>query len=279
MEEVLVTSSRVQVEGFTAPTPTTVISEADIQSVAPVQVSETLQLIPSFRAAGVSSSAAVYANLRSLGPSRNLVLIDGRRHVPTTPEGTMDLNLIPASLVTRTEVVTGGASASWGSDAVAGVINLLLNTDLEGLQASAQYGEAEYGDAETDLFSLAGGMSFAGGSGHVVMGVEYAEDQGIADLQAPYLARPWAYEMRGNLANRDFATNGLPGVIYSRDIRRADTSAGGLVTNGPLRGRTFNPDGSSSSFGYGQVFGNNMIGGTDNLGETLDAGQRCSLSL
>ena len=108
VEEVLVTSSRVQVEGFTAPTPTTVISEADIQAVAPVQVSETLQLIPSFRAAGVSSSAAVYANLRSLGASRNLVLIDGRRHVPTTPEGTMDLNLIPASLVTRTEVVTGG---------------------------------------------------------------------------------------------------------------------------------------------------------------------------
>ena len=115
-------------------------------------------------------------------------------------------------------------------------------------------------------------MSFAGGSGHVVMGVEYAEDHGIADLQAPYLARPWAYEMRGNLANRDFATNGLPGVIYSRDIRRADTSAGGLITNGPLRGRTFNPDGSSSSFGYGQVFGNNMIGGTDNLGETLTPG-------
>jgi iron complex outermembrane receptor protein len=272
LEEVLVTGSRVQSEGFTAPTPTSVITEAEIQSVAPVQVSETLQLIPSFRASGVSSSAAVYANLRSLGPSRNLVLIDGRRHVPTTPEGTMDLNLIPASLVTRTEVVTGGASASWGSDAVAGVINLMLNTDLEGLQASVQYGEAEYGDAQTDLFSLAGGMSFADGRAHVVMGAEYAEDQGIDDLQAPYLARPWAYEMRGNLANRDFATNRLPGVIYSQDIRRADTSAGGLITNGPLRGRAFNADGSMYSFGYGQVFGNNMIGGTDNLGETLTPG-------
>jgi outer membrane receptor protein involved in Fe transport len=272
LEEVLVTSSRVQAEGFTAPTPTSVITEAEIQSVAAIQVSETLQLIPSFRSVGVSSSAAVYANLRSLGASRNLVLIDGRRHVPTTPEGTLDLNLIPASLVSRTEVVTGGASASWGSDAVAGVINLMLNTDLEGLRASAQYGEAEYGDAETSVFSLAGGMPFAGERGHVVMGVEYAEDRGIADLQAPYLARPWAYEMRGNLANRDFATNGLPGVIYSRDIRRADTSAGGLITNGPLRGRAFNPDGSMYSFGYGQVFGNNMIGGTDNLGETLTPG-------
>lgn len=272
IEEVVVTATRVQASGFTAPTPTTVITEAQQRAVAPIQVSEALLLNPAFRTEGVSSSAAVYANLRSIGANRNLVLVDGRRHVATTAEGTMDLNLIPSSLVQRVEVVTGGASASWGSDAVAGVNNLILKTNLQGFEATAQYGESKYGDAETSVISLAGGSSFADGRGHVVIGGEYARDRGIGDLQTPDMARPWAYQMRGNLSNRDFATNGQPGVIYSRDIRRADTSAGGLITNGPLQGLTFNPDGSMRPFEYGQIYGNNMIGGGDNLGETLTPG-------
>lgn len=268
-EVITVTGSRIS-GNFTAPTPTTVIGTAAIQSTAPLQISEALQLIPSFRQTTTSSSSAVYANLRSIGATRTLVLIDGRRHVPTTSEGTFDLNLIPTNLVSRTEVVTGGASASWGSDAVAGVINLLLRTDMEGIELSAQSGISEYGDGASHSVSLTAGTRFAGGRGHILFGGEYARDYGIGDLQPPDISRPWAG--RDRVSNAAFATNGLPGVLYASDVRRADTSVGGLITNGPLRGLTFNSDGSLRPFGYGEVFGNNMIGGTDNFAETTTPG-------
>jgi len=266
---ITVTGSRI-IGNFTAPTPTTVIGAEAIQSTAPLQISEALQLIPSFRQTTTSSSSAVYANLRSIGATRTLVLVDGRRHVPTTAEGTFDLNLIPTNLVRRSEVVTGGASASWGSDAVAGVINLLLRTDMEGVELSAQSGISEYGDGANHSVSLTAGTRFGGGRGHILFGGEYARDYGVGDLQPPDISRPWAG--RDRVSNAAFATNGLPGVLYSPDVRRADTSAGGLITNGPLRGFTFNPDGTLRPFGYGQVFGNNMIGGTDNFAETTTPG-------
>lgn len=270
--DIVVTASRIAVGGFTAPTPTTVIGAVDAQKVAPSQVSEVLALIPAFRQTGNSGSAASFANLRAIGATRTLVMVNGRRHVPTQPDGTFDLSLIPSTLIERTEVVTGGASASWGSDAVAGVINLILKTNLEGVQGSVQGGMSKYGDAQNATASLSAGTKFADGRGRVVVGGEYAYDQGIPDLQTPIFSRPWAYQERGNLANSAFATNGQPGVIYSTGVRRADTSIGGMITNGPLRGTAFDANGNPVPFGFGTVYSNNMIGGASNLGETLTPG-------
>src|SRR5689334_216802 len=93
VEQVVVTASRVQAAGFTAPTPTAVITTAELQKTAPIQISEVLRtLVPSFRTSGATSTPNVYANLRGVGSSRTLVLIDGRRHVPTQADGTLDLN-------------------------------------------------------------------------------------------------------------------------------------------------------------------------------------------
>src|SRR5690606_407058 len=129
-----------------APTPTTVLGTAQIQATAPTMAVDVLSLIPSFRTSGQPASATVYADLRGIGAQRTLVLVDGRRHVPTFSDGTVDLGVIPTILISRTEVVTGGASASWGSDAVAGVINLILKNDLEGIEGTAQAGLSTYGD-------------------------------------------------------------------------------------------------------------------------------------
>lgn len=272
VEAVVVTASRINAAGFTAPTPTEVVSQQAVQAVAPVQVSDSLKvLIPSFRTTGASTTANVYANLRNVGANRTLVLVDGRRIVPTQPDGTVDLNVIPAGLVDRIDVVTGGASASWGSDAVTGVINIVLKNKLEGIQGDFQGGESTYGDKKTFTMSLAGGHSFAGGKGHFLIGGDYATDSGIGDMQTQF-PRPWANQMRYFVGNSSFAANGLPGVIYSDNVRRADTSVGGLITNGPLRGLQFGPGGTTSQFGFGQVFGNNMIGGTSNYGETPTPG-------
>jgi outer membrane receptor protein involved in Fe transport len=273
IDTVVVTASRINVAGFQAPTPTAVISQADVQKTAPIQISDALKtLMPSFRTTGATSTPNVYANLRAVGANRTLVLVDGRRIVPTQPDGTVDLNLIPSQMVQRTDVVTGGASASWGSDAVTGVVNIILKKNLEGLEGNIQGGIAGYGDKTTFTISVAGGHTFAGGKGHILAGGEYSSDSGIEDLQTPYFSRPWANEMRYFVGNTGFATNGQPGVIYSRNVRRADTSTDGLITNGPLRGLNFGANGATSQFGFGTVYGNNMIGGASNAGETPTPG-------
>lgn len=269
-QDIVVTASRVRSSGFTAPTPLTVLGQEQIQSVAPTQVSEILAMVPSFRTTGQPASATTYADLRGIGAQRTLILVDGRRHVPTFSDGTVDLGVIPTILIERTEVVTGGASASWGSDAVAGVINLILKSDLNGVEGTAQAGISDYGDAENYLVSLAAGSDFAGGRGHVLVGGEYSKDHGIRSLQQPHVSRPWAG--RGSVGNAAFAANGLPGTIYDSDVRRADVSEGGLITSGPLRGLQFGPGGATSQFGFGQVFGNNMIGGTDNYADAPTPG-------
>src|SRR5690606_23034142 len=128
----------------------------------------------------------------------------------------------------------------------------------------------KYGDGANMLASLAAGTDFAGGRGHILIGGEYSRDKGVRGLQFSHQSRPWSG--RGSTGNAAFATNGLPGTIYDEDVRRADVPQGGLVTGGPLRGVDFGPGGTTSQFGYGQVFGNNMIGGTDNFGDAPTPG-------
>jgi len=261
IEEVTVTGTRVRDSGFTAPTPLTVIGEQEFAAVAPIDVSESLALMPQFDTSSQPSTAVVYANLRSLGAERTLVLLNGRRHVPTFSSGVVDLTTIPTAMIERTEVVTGGASASWGSDAVAGVINMMLKDNLQGIETTLQGGISEYGDDESFSVSVAGGTSFANGRGHLLLGGEYAKAKGIGPLYVEG-SRPWAG--RGSVANSAGATNGLPELIYTNDVRSANLTRGGLITSGPLRGTVFLPGGQTRAFQYGDVYGTDMIGGGEN---------------
>lgn len=256
--EIVVTGSRIRRDGLDAPTPTAVLDAEEYARTAPLTVGDLLQQIPSFRSS--VTIGQTYANLRALGSNRTLVLVDGRRHVPTFSDGTLDLNVIPTGAVERTEIVTGGASAAWGSDAVAGVVNLRLKTDLEGIQGSVQAGISDYSDAENYLVALTAGKHFADGRGHVLIAGEYSYDDGIDPLV--YGSRPWSG--RGVISNAQFASNGLPATIFANDVRPANFTSGGLITSGPLSGTNFGPGGSTSPFGYGEVFGDQMIGGTDN---------------
>ena len=118
-------------------------------------------------------------NLRGLGVTRNLVLVDGRRFAPTTREGSVDLNFIPSTLVSRVEVVTGGASAAYGSDALAGVVNVILDSDLEGFKGQLDYGIADEGDGANVHAGFGYGSGFAGGAGHFVIGGEYSDQNRV----------------------------------------------------------------------------------------------------
>ncbi len=270
VEEISITASRIRADGFSAPTPVVMLSQEQIQAVAPVNVGESLLQLPQFSTAGQSSTAVVYANLRNIGSERTLVLLDGRRHVPTFSSGVVDLTTIPTALVQRTEFVTGGASASWGSDAVSGVVNLILNENLEGVQGNVQYGQSKYSDDKSFSASFAGGTAFAGGRGHIIAGIEKAESKGIATYLWPDVSRP-NVAGRSSVTNGNFST-GLPQFIFAEDVRRADVHDGGLITSGPLRGTIFLPGGQTGQFQYGQVYNNNMIGGGSNPFEAPDPG-------
>ena len=263
-QQIVVTGSRLPA-GVRAPTPLTVLGSQAIADRAPATVGELLQQIQSFgeidspNTAGVTSrgGAQINPDLRGLGATRTLVLINGRRHVPTATTGSVDLKVVPTLLVDRVEVVTGGASAAYGSDAVSGVVNIVLKNDLTGVHGTAQYGISEHDDGAERRLSLAGGAHFANGRGHVMAGVDYVKIGGIGTQ----LTRDWGRRDVGLITNSGFAANGLPNFIISPNVHSAITTPGGLIVSGPLRGIAFGPGGTTYNYNFGQVFGSTMIGG------------------
>jgi outer membrane receptor protein involved in Fe transport len=263
-EQIVVTGSRLPA-GVRAPTPLTVVGSQAIEARAPATIGEILQQIPSFGAmdspntAGVTSRGGGQINpdLRGLGASRTLVLIDGRRHVPTATTGSVDLKVVPTLLVERVEVVTGGASAAYGSDAVAGVLNIVLRKDLVGIRGTVQGGISQRGDGEERRLSLAAGTRFAGGRGRIMAGFDYVKIGAVGTQ----LTRGWGRREVGLITNPGFGSNGLPNFIIAPHVHSAITTPGGLVVSGPLRGTAFGPGGSTFPYRFGQVFGSTMIGG------------------
>jgi outer membrane receptor protein involved in Fe transport len=269
---IIVTGSRLARTGFTAPTPVTVVGEQQIARQGASNIAQVLNEIPAFRAQSSPSTSAIFvsnlgastADLRGLGGNRTLVLIDGRRVVASTvsggsftPANMVDLNLVPASLLSRVEVVTGGASAAYGSDAVAGVTNLIINRDLQGVRSTLQFGVAEAGDNAELLASLAYGTGFGGGRGRFVIGGEYVKTDGTGDCYT----REWCAESFNTVSNPFVAGStsqrviaGQPATIILPNARTATASLNGLVINGPLRGTEFAPNGTTFAHDYG-VYG------------------------
>jgi outer membrane receptor protein involved in Fe transport len=186
VEEVVVTGSRVARAGFTAPTPVTVLGGDQLTASSPTTLGESLKQIPALnnsvgpRGAQTSSGqGGAYLDLRGLGPSRTLTLLDGRRFVPGDGSGLVDTNLFPQALVDRVEVVTGGASAAYGSDAVGGVVNFILNKKFEGFKGEVQGGVSNYNDDYEQKYNFAYGKGFAEGRGHVIGSLEYFKSNGV----------------------------------------------------------------------------------------------------
>lgn len=176
VEEIIVTGSRLRRDrDFVAISPVQTIDLEQIQSSGNITLSETLneypQLVPdNTSVTNQSGGTGVLApNLRNLGPVRTLVLVDGRRFVPASVTGLTDLATIPDMLVERVEVVTGGASAVYGSDAIAGAINFILRDDFEGVEVRHQYGQTTRGDGSSNKFDLLLGANLPNGRGNVTL--------------------------------------------------------------------------------------------------------------
>jgi iron complex outermembrane recepter protein len=272
LEAIQITATRVQRAGFVAPTPTMVLSAQVLQIGGPTNIGQSLTYMPSYSPTTSAGSTTENvdtdqntANLRGLGASETLVMIDGARPVTTAPSGSafgFDLNLIPAFLVKRVEVVTGGGSADWGSDAVAGVVNIEMNNSFQGFKADAQYGSDTEGYGSNNYTADAAyGTMFANGRGHIMFGVGYYQQNRVCCLYSSAAGRD------GLIPNPNYTpTNGQPQELFVQNLLNNDASVGGLITSGPLKGTNFGSGGSISQFQYGQYgldpsSGGEMVGG------------------
>lgn len=262
---IVITASRASRSGFEAPTPTTILSAAELLRTGEANVADALNQVPAFSASRTPTTSSGqsqnvggnFLDLRGLGPSRTLILVDGRRHVPTTQDGLVDLNVIPSALIERVEVVTGGASAAWGSDAVAGVVNLIFRRNFDGIEGSLQAGISDKGDSGEYRGTLAFGTNFAAGRGNLMVGGEIYDNKGILDQSD----RDWGRRGYQLVANPAFAPgNGEPARLIARTTVGVATE-GGLILSGPLRGTQFGPGGEPQPFQFGTPVGPFQIGG------------------
>ena len=247
--DVIVTGSRIAGRStFNTPNPVTVINEQEIQRLNLTNVGDVVSQLPqnsNFFAGnnvglGNFNVGAQLVNLRGLNPffgTRTLTLIDTQRVVPTTTGGGVDVTLVPSMLVGRVDTETGGASAVYGSDAVAGVVNIILDTKLEGFKGSADYSQTKYSDGRDFHLSMAFGHGFAGGRGHFIIGgeFEHAESIGICSQ-----VRDWCATNQALYTNND--NPALPHYIIGPGGTAANQSRTGVVTPClPIPGICINP--------------------------------------
>jgi outer membrane receptor protein involved in Fe transport len=268
LQEVTVTGSRVITSNNNSPTPIMGVSTDQLKTADPGTLAEAVNLLPVFSGSrGLSSNpgigdtavqggngVAAVLNLRNLGAQRTLILLDGERIPPTLATGIVDVDMVPQALIQRVDVVTGGASAVYGSDAVSGVVNFVTNRNFNGLNVNAQYGISQYDDDKTPDFSVVAGTSLFGGRGHIEASYEYRDDPGI-----PYRSdRSW-----DDLYSIEGAGTAASPYHLASDVHLAGYPFGGLITSGILKGQAFASDGVLSAFQAGAPTGTSccQIGG------------------
>jgi len=196
-EAVTVTGSRVISDITLSPTPITAVSAEQLQTTTPTTIPDALNKLPDFiggstprsQGNGSGNGSGNTLNLRNLGAQRSLILVDGRRVAPTNAGGTVDVDALPQMLVSRVDVVTGGASAVYGSDAVAGVVNFILDKKFNGFKYDMNAGISKYGDAAEERIGLAWGTDLFGGRGHYELAMRVFQQDMI-----PIGARPYGYQ-------------------------------------------------------------------------------------
>jgi iron complex outermembrane receptor protein len=288
---VIITGTRIKRDGFNEPTPATVIGAELMANMGHVNIAETLKYIPqnsnfqSDATAGITAGANVgasYVNLRGLNPyngTRTLALVNSRRFVPTSDGGAIDMNMIPSAMIQRVETVTGGASAAYGSDAIAGVVNIILETRFEGIKAQADYGQTSRGDGKSYHGSLIAGTSFGGNRGHIVAGVEFQKNEGIGDCSEVRLWCAQSYDIftnansiqPGTTARSGYnipgsPTYGMPHYIIAPGSKQAFNDPRGVVRDATVtapaaRYMRFNDTGTAvQDFDPGRFLGAALIG-------------------
>ena len=263
LPSVTITGSRVIKNGDSSPSPVTVINTEDLLTSKPGStLAEALNTLPVFAgsrgsnsnpttagsAAGGSGSAN-QLNLRNIGATRTLVLMDGKRVPPTLYNGAVDVDLIPQLFVERVDIVTGGVSAVYGSDAITGVVNYVIDRKFNGVKVDASQGDSSRGDAAKTSVGIAWGAQVAPGL-HIEAGYEHRKEGGI-DARSD---RDWLNQV--GVTGLGTAAN--PFVLQS-NLRQKAYPFGGLITSGALAGQVFSQNGILSRFNAGTPTGTAAI--------------------
>ena len=236
VETVVVSASRITVAGYEAPTPVMVLNAAKINRDAHPILGDALRQLPSVGQSISTSTgsnggtqagliALDQVNLRMLGVTRTLVLFDGKRVVPANINGGVDLATMPSSLVERVDIVTGGASAAWGSDAVAGVVNVILNKNFTGFAANLLGGTSHKNDVRSVKAEASFGTDFHGTRGHFIISGSYTMSPDI--LFAGRREYAWNTHLFDNPAFA--AGNGQPKLIHVQNVGMSQATRGGLI--------------------------------------------------
>ncbi|WBS01280.1 TonB-dependent receptor [Pseudoduganella sp. SL102] len=262
---VTVTGSRISARGYNQPTPTTTLTSDDIEKSAQPNVFTTISQLPALQGS-TGNSVLTYStssglqglsafSLRGLSPSRTLTLLDGQRVVPANVTGVTDISQFPQLLVKRVDVVTGGASASYGSDAIGGVVNFITDKKFTGFKANIQGGQTNYHDDRNVTLQAAWGRGFADDRLHLVVSAERSKEDGVPPhgfgngpgpngrtaFNAPaFQTRPLAQ-----------TTDGSPQMFDIRNAQPYQYNRYGLITSGPLQGTAFGDGGVPYRFNYG----------------------------
>jgi outer membrane receptor protein involved in Fe transport len=257
LEEVIVTGSRVISNGDNSPTPVMIVTTEQLLQTAPSTIIQALTQMPVFAGGrspttnpGNSSqnNAARNLSLRNLTSFRTLVLFDGRRVPGTTPRGEVNADFIPSMLLQRVDVVTGGASAVYGSDAVSGVVNFVTDRNYNGVKFDAQYGISGLSDGQETKLAVAGGMQLFGGRGHIEGSYEYFNAPGIFNkLSREWGRNTWSVQGNGGTAPYRLVQNTrLNATSFFGSIPLA-----GNVAANPLRDMVFSSNGVLTPFRHG----------------------------
>ncbi len=274
-EQVVVTGSLLANPNFTAPTPVTAVTSQAIEARSVDSIGQDISELPFVQAGGglqnniggIVGQAESFTNLRGLGANRTLTLLDGQRPTPQNSSNNFDTSLIPSNLIQRFDVVTTGASASYGSDAVAGVINLILKDNLEGFSADVRYGISQRADYDKPYGGFTYGTDFFGGRLHIVLGGELTGLYGASSSLAA-LNRDWATAEPGLVTLPTTRPAGLPANYFSNHVEFDSYTQGGLISSGPLKNIAFGADGTPYNFQLGSIVGSTNMVGTTNFGQS-----------
>jgi outer membrane receptor protein involved in Fe transport len=294
---IVVTGSRIQRPNLESPVPITSITQDELTNQGQVSVGDALNDLPALRSTFsqqnsgrfIGTAGQNFLDLRGLGTNRTLVLVNGRRFINGSP-GSFDVDVanIPQDLIDRIDIVTGGESAVYGSDAVAGVVNFILKQDFEGFKIKAQGGESTHGDRPVDFVTVTYGKNFADGRGNLAANVEYTHAGELFFRDRKHFSNVCGFEP--NPADNGGAndprtatgdsTNGIPDRIFVCGIRNPFITNGGNIglLSGDGTNLSFDPSGnlvitppadqSFLDFGGTLVSNNPLIGST--LRETGD---------
>jgi outer membrane receptor protein involved in Fe transport len=241
IEEIVVTGSRIRRPNVDSAVPVTSVSAEAFSETGTVSVGDVLNDLPAIRSTFSTGNSTRFIgtaglnllDLRGLGTSRTLVLQNGRRHIGAL-EGSneVDVNMIPTDLIERVDVVTGGSSAIYGSDAIAGVVNFVLKDDFEGAKVRAQYGSPEDPGGDSYFVSATLGTNFDNDKGNIAFAVEQAKQKQIKITDRDWSSRRQGFVIAESPAGEPGGSDGIPDRIFVRDIRSVLLSEGGSVIPG-----------------------------------------------